>query len=375
MTEYTVTSQHIRDYKNSKARTSDWVSDVNAVEFYSPSVPRSELSDDDDGLSEPSDVESSHSIPPKLMLRYGDGRPDIPIPHVHDLHDIASPSSHTNPVLRSQTFPHSTHYRTGSDAHSHALSGRSRAQDQRERLMSHVPEEIQILPSYPVGGARAGTQHSRSKSLPRNAFSRETSPVPPLSLPPSRIPQQPVYGAALSQRSHHGGPGPQINPSQSQPSPWHTHGPGHLSRHNPPSIVYAPSHHSRHPNYHPPAMYSYPPKIGPNGMIYSHSAPVPGTQYPPPGAPPYPSAFVPSGPSRRDQSPSMSHHTGSRRARSSRGRNRARPVAKGEEHLDGNDSSSSRSGESGSTYYVIPSGRQKVHVLVRINKHFHFTLK
>ncbi|KAJ7578463.1 hypothetical protein C8J56DRAFT_348639 [Mycena floridula] len=338
MTEYTVTSQHIRDYKSSKERTSDWISGLATGEFYSPSVPHSEISDDN-GISDQSDVESSHSVPPKLMLRWGDGRRDVPIPHIHD----NSPSSPTSSsVLRSQTFPHAS---------------RSRGREQRDGLISGSPEEIRILPSQsqPGAGTRNASHHSRSKSLPRNAFNpvqnHDAMPVPHLSLPPSQIISQPAHpGGFIPQQSPRGsGHRPAFSQSQ-----WPAYSTGHQSGRNPPSIVYAPSH-ARQPHYHPPAMYAYPPKIGPNGIIYSHSAPVPGTQYPPPGAIPYPAALPPSG---RSRSKSL------KRNQSYRTRSPSSPIS-GDVNAStpSLSSGSTRSGASGSTYYVIPNARQKVHVV------------
>lgn len=297
MTEYSVSTQHIRDYKNSKARTADWVSQTYGTEFYSPSIPRSEL-DNDDNLSEPSDVESSDSIPPKLMLRYGNGRPDEPIPHVRDISNRDVMGS----MARSQTYPQGPLHRSGSSVHGH---GRGRGQ---ERFISPVPEEIRVLPPN-----SAPPHHMRSKSLPRNAFNpMQSHELPP---PPNQIISKPLYP-------------PGTIPTQQIQPPQHIH----ISRsHHPVPIqpyVYAPSNPSRPVHYNQPAIYSHPPKVTPNGMIYSHSAPVPSTQYSSMGPVPY------------SHAPTADH----RRTRKYSTR-------------------SSDSGEIGSTYYVHSSGRQNVHTL------------
>lgn len=379
MTEYSVSSQFIRDWENSQHRTHNWVSRL-PPELYSPTASRSDLdADEDDGLSEPSDVESSHSIPPKLMLRYPDR--DIPIPHVQDgpgLRRYGSQRSRgtpTSPVSSSQSPPQGSHSgasRSGSDARSRGTSGRSRGHESREQFISPLPEEIRILPSLPIDGARSSSQHTRSRSLPRDAFA--TPQIhDPLPTPHSGgIISQPLYSPmpphpspiSLRRPTHT----PQI--SFQQQSPWHSYGtkggqPFPPHKHQPPSIVYAPSHQSRHPHYQPPVVLSHPPNIGPNGMIYSHSAPVNPTQYPPARATPFPSAVASSAPSsavghQRSHSRGRSQRSSHRSGRHSRSSTRRGAPSPARSDSDGNGSDTS-----GGTYYVIPSGRQKVHVIVR----------
>lgn len=332
MAEYTVPSQRFHDFKRSKFRTAEWVSTVSESEFYSPSAPRSEISDDD-GLSEVSDVESSHSTPPRLMLRYGDGRPDVPIPHVHDI------SPNKDSVSRSQTFPQDRYHRSGPSVHNQS---RSRG---HEMAISSVPEEILI---YPSEGTRNGSLHTRSKSLPRNAYHNQDSDgVPSLSLPPPQIVSEPLYSPGfIPQQPDPPHSGHHISFSHTQPAHWRGRT-GSSPHHHQPPVIY--TNHSRHAHYQQPPIYSHPHKIGPNGMIYSHSAPVPNTHYPPMGATPYPSAIAPSAQSTGD-------HRGRTRSRT-RGSDR---------HNESTASISSRSGESGSTYYVVPTGRQKSHALVSL---------
>ncbi|KAJ7080383.1 hypothetical protein B0H15DRAFT_856936 [Mycena belliarum] len=342
MTEYTTSSEAIRDYLSSKERTKHWVrSRVEPPEqCYSPSVPPSILNDPDAiPMSPPSDAGSSHSLPPKMVLRYSDGRPDVPIPVQHDdpykmKRGGSKGSSKLRPreSVRSQTLPTPNRSRTGSHG------------------APHVPEEIRILPSH-VDAPRSTTHsHTRSKSLPRNAYSQFQDPMPEMPPPP---PAQRGLPGPLPP------PGPLVTFSQPppHPQPWNGYGPPPGRRHPPPPIVYAPSHRAR-PHYAPPAMFSHPPKIGPNGVIYSHSAPVP-SQYPPKYPTPYPSAV----PSSRDMSVvNEERRSGSRTPRRERSRLR-HEQRNGKRSPASSSSSLTDSQGSGSTYYVLPTGRQKVHVI------------
>src|SRR5882762_470534 len=82
MTEYTSNPEAVAQYLNGRNRTARWVTTHTnpSVSLASPSIPPSLVSDSDDGLSTPTDSDdSSHSLPPRMFLRYPDGRPDIPI--------------------------------------------------------------------------------------------------------------------------------------------------------------------------------------------------------------------------------------------------------------------------------------------------------
>ncbi|KAJ7286406.1 hypothetical protein C8J57DRAFT_1287555 [Mycena rebaudengoi] len=341
MTEYTTSSQAIRDYQSSKERTKHWVhSRVEPPDqCYSPSVAPSILYDGEGVFtSPPSEAESSHSTPPKMVLRYSDGRPDQPIEH---------------PAGGYATKRSGSKNRSRESGHSHGNRSRSGSHG-----APHVPEEIRILPSRDA--PRSTTQHSRSKSLPRNTYSQIQDPLPDLPLPhPSQHSLHPHGGAPLPGPLPLPRPAPLVTFSQPQP-PWHNYptypaGPGG-HRHAPPAIVYAPSHRSR-PHYAPPAILSHPPRMGPNGMIYSHSAPVHSTQFPRKFPTPYPSAVAPSTQmslvheERRSGSrmPNRHDRSGSRTAR------QMSPAS--------STSSFTGSDGSGSTYYVMPTGRQKVHII------------
>ncbi|KAJ7355924.1 hypothetical protein DFH08DRAFT_853924 [Mycena albidolilacea] len=342
MTEYTTSSQAIRDYLSSKERTKHWVrSRVEPPDqCYSPNIAPSVLNEPDFVLPPPSDAGSTHSVPPKMVLRYTDGRPDQPIYQDPNGPPLNRGGSKLRPhdSLRSQTLPTSHRSRSGSQS------------------APRVPEEIRILPSHAVDAPRsAAHSHARSKSLPRNAYSQLQEPEP--ELPP---PHSSHHG------SHHGHPaggaglpgplplprgGPLVTFTQPPPQTWHNSA-SHGRHHAPPPIVYAPSHRSR-PHYAPPAIYTHPPNMGPNGMIYSHSAPVPPSHYPPKYPTPYPSAHMSSVHEERGSGSRTPH----RRDRSQSRSGTARPSS------PTSSISSFASNDSGSTYYVMPTGRQKVHVI------------
>ncbi|KAJ7137855.1 hypothetical protein C8R44DRAFT_728055 [Mycena epipterygia] len=343
MTEYTTSSQAIRDYISSKERTKHWVrSRIEPPDqCYSPSAAPSIFYDTDAiPTAPPSEAGSTHSLPPKMVLRYPDGRPDEPIPYQDAHYSPKRGGSKMGPreSVRSQTMPMPNRARSGSHG------------------APRVPEEIRILPS-PVDAPRsAASSHARSKSLPRNAYSQIQDPVPDLPLPHPYNNHHPG-GAGLPGPLPLPRPGPLVTFSQPQPHPQprQNHAPNSAASYgrHPPPIVYAPSHRSR-THYAPPAMFTHPPKMGPNGMIYSHSAPVPSqhrAKYPTP----YPSAIA--------SSAHMSSVNEERRSGSRTPNRRDRSRSGTARQLSPASSSSSLSDGSGSTYYVMPTGRQKVHVI------------
>ncbi|KAJ6622869.1 hypothetical protein B0H10DRAFT_2162663 [Mycena sp. CBHHK59/15] len=342
MTEYTTSSQVIRDYLSSKERTKHWVhSRAEPPELcYSPNAAPSILDIDAIPTSPPSEVESSHSVPPKMVLRYSDGRPDEPIPYPNGNHGTKRSGSKRRPQEppRSQTLPTPNRSRSGSQG------------------APRVPEEIRILPSHGVDAPRSASHHSRSKSLPRNTYSQIQEPIPDLPYPA----QHGVHpGSGFPGPLSLPRPGPLVTFSQPQRPQWdyaaYPSGPSGR-RHAPPAIVYAPSHRAR-PHYAPPAMFSHPPKIGPDGMIYSHSAPVQSSQYPPKLPTPYPSAVAPS------TQMSAVHDERLSGSRTSHRRNRSRSRTARQSSPASSTSSLTGSDGSGGTYYVMPTGRQKVHVI------------
>ncbi|KAE9409610.1 hypothetical protein BT96DRAFT_931768 [Gymnopus androsaceus JB14] len=416
MTESQVSPQDIEQFYSSQHRVRDWITRHADHVFTSPNNPPSELDDQDALSSPPSDVESSHSIPPRLMLRYPDGR-ETPIPHAHkDSHSTLGRDS------RSRSNPlHSSHQRSrsgSSPASPPALDHRRES----EQLRSHSPEEIHVLPSASdeTSPLPSGSHHSRSRSLPRDAFSPSHNHDP---MPTSSSSHHNTYGVTSGMPMQTEmtppiipllpSPGPHAGLARTQPAPapWHSYaapvraGPmmppsrEHF-KHNPPSIVYAPSHNS-HTNYHPPAILSYRPTTGPNRIFYSHSVPPAQAQIANAG---YPSVHGSRAPQEErihrhkrssESRPSSSRHrdrsAGSSKSKSTSGRKSGRdrsrslpfeeeyPPTQHQHHHHHNPERHHRhharppspvgSDGSGSTYYVLPTAKQKVHVLATVTGH------
>ncbi|KAG5338799.1 hypothetical protein C0989_006183 [Termitomyces sp. Mn162] len=229
-----------------------------------------------------------------------------------------------------------------------------------------APEEIRVLPSVDPRLSSANLNQPRSKSLPRSVeHPIRHDPVPGLSTNPRiRTP----YPGATSPSAR--GPLPPLQvPTQPLPSapnvaPWHSYSqaraPPHLHK-QPPAIIYAPSNTTSRPHYTPPAIYHYPPPMGPNGMAYSHSAPV-GSQYlrstvPPATVQPPPYAFT--RPREQQRSATLN---GRSNTWGYHDQSRSLPVVPPPLSLS-SSSDSLNSDNSGSTYYVLPSAGQKIHVL------------
>jgi hypothetical protein len=357
MTEYTSSPEAISEYMTSRERTAVWVRSHAPIhsQFYSPSVEPSVLDDAGIPSAPASVVESTHSMPPKMVLKYTDGRPDVPISDYN-----ATTKGHAaDSTGRFQTLPYQRSGRSrshGATEIGRNVSVRHNELRDNHALGSPTPEEIRVWPS-PETSPPLPSQHvPRSKSLPRNAYSHENPQPPPLPTPSHAQLQQGRF-APSSHHSHASStPTHQVTFSQSQPIAWHSlpsppkstfaaHPSQKVSSHAPPAIVYAPSHHSK-PHYVPPVMYPhYPPPNAP-GMTYSRSAPV---RY----ATPYPSAHATS-----TILSSVHEEERSRSKSSAHDRSFAAAAA---EH---DESSETDSRGSGSTYYVIPSARQKVHIIV-----------
>lgn len=313
MTEYTVSPQAYHEFMSARDRTAYWVSNYHPEELYSPSTGPVPL--DDVEFVPPSPAMSTHSLPPKMLLRYNDGRGDIPIPRPH---------GHSS-SRRSPTSSHGSRHSRPSPLGATPSSHRD--------TPPPTPEEIRVLPSRSSNSNSPGStrpSHHRSKSVPRRD--------PALQDVPFIAPPVP--------RSHT--PGPQPHAQQPYP-PWVSSRPGHQSR--APPIVYAPGRHHG-PNYEPPLVLHHQPQMGPNGMMYSHSAP-PVMGGGPSHYPPKHGAYHPD-PQTDDERAgrTMDHEW---RHRQSRGRQTVN--RKG-------SSGSLGSQTSGSTYYVLPSAGQKVHVIV-----------
>jgi hypothetical protein len=187
MTEYTTSSHAFREYMSARDRTARWVQSHSPTEseFYSPSFPPSVI----DGMipsSPPSEADSSHSTPPKMVLRYNDGRPDIPIPHPGLGYAMGKQGSK---MYRNSPQTSPSRVRSGSSSESPVFVPSSRRDHE-----SSLPEEIRILPSSGEGPISSRPSHVRSKSLPRSSL-RQNPPAPdvPFIPPPHLQTQTPYY--------------------------------------------------------------------------------------------------------------------------------------------------------------------------------------
>ena len=356
MTEYTTSPQAIQVYKSSRERTEHWVRSHSPFhsQFNSPESPPSvtgeeEYEDSDDG--------SSHSLPPKMMLKYGDGR-DVPISHwYYDNPGTHNGSSHgSSPRHHPPSRSHHPHDRSWSagDAYPtrpqrhpeytayHHPSPQDIYGDDPEDL---EPEEIRILPSDP----HATPHDTRNERYRPRRVSEPYRRDPPHSAPHKPAAQKIETPLPSYIPNHAPAPAPQpVTYSHSQPIPnqYEQHHPAHShSRHRPPpSIVYAPGSHHNSDHYAPPTIVYAPTKAP--GMTYTVSAPTGSgfPQYPRITPAPYPSihshlASIHEEPRYGSRAPSTREHTS--RAPS--------PISEV---------------DSGSTYYVIPTPGQKVKVLV-----------
>lgn len=218
MTEYTTDPTAIAHYLAARARTAHWVDTLHGKSLVAPSVPPSLVSDTDDGLSsQDSDAESSRSLPPRMVLRYPDGRPDVPVST-----DKRWPPPSQKPTTPT---PFHTRPRAGSGSHGYPPSNpniHSRAPSNAVPLyvsppppvVGMQPETIQIRPSPtssvprqgPVSYLTQDPHHSSSPSTPPRQRSMRSAPSsrrPPVSLqmiytPPAPAPSSQSRSAPVS---------------------------------------------------------------------------------------------------------------------------------------------------------------------------------
>ncbi|KAG1863635.1 hypothetical protein DFJ58DRAFT_774230 [Suillus subalutaceus] len=360
MTEYTSSPEAVQVFRDSRERTEHWVRSHSPLhsQFYSPESPPSVVSDIDfDDCS--SDNGSSHSLPPKMMLRYGDGR-DVPISHWHydngGSHKGSSHSSSSHPHLQ-HSHQHRPHDRSRSAAdacpargprHSEYAGYHHSSTRNAHRVVPEdlEPEEIQILPSDP----HATPYDSRNEKYRPRRASEPYRPEPLQSPPHKNAVEIPATPLPRHAPSNHGTAAPPVTYSHSQPIPqqYEQHHPAHSHSRNrpPPSIVYAPGSHHATDHYAPPTIVYAPTKAP--GMTYTVSAPTGSgfPQYPRITPAPYPTVhsrlasiheearYGMRGPLPREDRPRVSA-----------------PISEAD------------SCGSGSTYYVIPTPGQKVKVL------------
>ncbi|KAI1784155.1 hypothetical protein LXA43DRAFT_243989 [Ganoderma leucocontextum] len=408
MTEYATDPDAIHEFLTARDRTLNWV-DIHSrgLPFMSPSSPPSILSDEDTpsyGPSE-SDASSSHSLPPRMLLRYDDGRPDIPIPHNRSAHSASrgGPSAHKSSRhtrSRSGSLAHpapvdippmparqaqSLSYASGSRYASSNPSGQPLVTPPRS------PEHIRVLPSRQPDDsqhmAAAPTQpqtvfpHQPSihDRVPRLADPLHTSnrsvyaPTPRHAPSPSQ--PIPIAPSPTTQTRSHPAPGPHNGGSRFYEHPGMAASraqsglqTGLPYQYSPPAIVYAPSGKHGRSNYHPPAIVYSPSshahrRAPAPGIAYSRSDPLPHpTQYSHAGSTPFPSAHGSTSRGSRQRSHSTTEHLQGRGRSNGSGSPRDRTRTRSPTpSLSPSDTSSD---SSGSTYYVLPSPGQKVQIIV-----------
>ncbi|KAI0353901.1 hypothetical protein OH77DRAFT_1497032 [Trametes cingulata] len=381
MTEYATDPEAIQEFLTARDRTANWVNvHSQGINFVPPSSPPSIISDSDAPSYGPSESDSSstHSTPPRMVLRYPDGRPDVPI----SSDGVPSPtSSRRNYTYGPQSSSRHTRSRSGSHAPPPAAELPPAPAARYAQTLSYAtgsryaqsPESIRS----PVRVSASNSSHHSRVPATQAIFQHQprqpsihpsihTDRVPPLADPlhtsnrsviastphaPAPV-QTPSYPAAPATMSYSSG-------SRVQSQLPYTY--------SPPAIVYAPSSRHAGSNYNPPAIVYSPSSHGHHP--YSRSDPLPHpTQYSPPhtnaGNTPYPSVHGSTSQSREER------HSRSRAASAVRGRPSARDIA-GEPSRGRTRSptpslseSDTASDTSGSTYYVLPSPGQKVQIVV-----------
>ncbi|TBU41547.1 hypothetical protein BD309DRAFT_992308 [Dichomitus squalens] len=406
MTEYATDPEAIHDFLTARERTVNWVNVHGAgLNFASPSSPPSVLSEEgvlSYGPSE-SDASSSHSVPPRMLLRYEDGRPDIPISHSHSPHSRGGPSAqsssrHTRSRSGSLAPPapadmppmparhaQSLSYASGSRYASAGPSGQPLISPSRS------PEDIRILPSrQPDDSQRMAAASTQMHAFPQQPSIHDR--VPPLA-DQLHTSNQSVYAPTARHATSPNQPIPiaaspaTVTQMHSQPAGHHNGGsrfyekPGMAAsrvqsglpyQYSPPAIVYAPSgRHGGRSNYQPPAIVYSPSSHGHHrapapGIAYSRSDPFPlPTQYSPQaraGATPFPPSQGSSSHRSRQRAQSTTEHLSSRGR--SRGPSSSRDHPRTRSPTPSLSASETSSDTSGSTYYVLPSPGQKVQIIV-----------
>jgi len=217
MTEYTTSSEAIREYMSARERTAQWVSSHSrsgtTTVFVSPSSPPSTISDPDAPSYGPSDSdeESSHSLPPRMVLRYNDGRPDVPISkdqsvrngplsHSGSRMDVpplagAPPQHYVQSHTRSRSGPqmqgmtNGESYATHRSAQSLSYASRQSATPHAPVTPPRSPESIVVLPSLQEESTpQSATHTARNPSHHSNQGSHTHSRSPSL---------QAAYGGGL----------------------------------------------------------------------------------------------------------------------------------------------------------------------------------
>lgn len=340
-------------------RTANWVHSQTSFsdQLCSPDCPRSPVEDIEvEGRG--SDRSSSSSLPPKMMLRYSDGRGDVPISHQyydgrrypHRRSSYREPAPHSRP----QTPHRYSHDRSRSVAghrpvhHYHGYDDYYHSEKYGQLVSPNyvdyesAPEEIQVLPADPNAKPQPVSGSYRPRRLSEPFKSRPKSQ-------PSR--DSDVYGTPPPRYVSNTLNVPPVPHSHSQ----HIHDPydhHHLSRSQSrgnrprPSIVHVSSH-NRNPDHYAPPTIVYPPNKAP-GMNHAVSSSTGSghPHYPRVVPTPYPPVHKHRVPAQEEQR----HGPRGPRPREDMPRSHT-PV------------SEAASGESGGTFYVLQTPGQKVKAL------------
>ncbi|KDQ54324.1 hypothetical protein JAAARDRAFT_38491 [Jaapia argillacea MUCL 33604] len=265
MAEYDdVSPSEISAYLNSRNRITTWVKSSSTREdFYSPSVPPSRMPSyySDEPEEEDDDLESNHSMPPQMVLRYGNGRPDELIPS-YERAAVASHNpgySYSRSRTISQPLPPPGNYRGPVEEFS-----------QYAPPTPQFPEDIRILPPRtPSPNSRPAV--TTRPSYTSSASSRPTAPPiqtsyhpqvrpPPVGYSQSHpLPSRPVYQQHQRAQSY------QTSHSQ-HPLP---------RSHTPPASWYAPHRREVPPPLPQPYNASPQPSSRPATMSHPHSTTLP----------------------------------------------------------------------------------------------------
>ena len=214
MTEYTTDPEAIAHYLAARTRTANWVDSISGKALVAPSAAPSLVSDTDDGLSsQDSDAESSHSLPPRMVLRYPDGRPDVAV-------SANKSSSSWPPKPTGTTTPTYHSHRSHPGSHGHHPSNpniHSRAHSNVAPLyvippphpIANHPETIHVRPTPPSpiipqsnsNPYFSSDPHNNSSSTNRSRSMRSSRPPPlPLQMiyPPPPVPSSHSHSAPVS---------------------------------------------------------------------------------------------------------------------------------------------------------------------------------
>src|SRR5712671_1110271 len=206
MTEYTTDPDAIAHYLAARTRTANWVDSLSGRTLVAPSAAPSLVSDTDDGLSsQDSDAESSHSLPPRMILRYPDGRPDVAVSGNTRWPSQTHKLSGTSPTHHSRPQPGHGHHPSNPNIHSRPASNAVPLYvTPPPPMIATHPETIHVRPSPTSPGTQQSsntyftdpTNSSRSKSK----RSSRPQPAPPQMIyaPPPPAPSSHSHSAPVS---------------------------------------------------------------------------------------------------------------------------------------------------------------------------------